>query len=203
MLRVAIVGCGKIADQHVQAIHRIPDREVVAVCDREPLMAQQLAERFRIRSGLRRSSADAGGVVARRHSRDDAAAESLFPRPRVLACRSPRLSREAVYGDRRGDGDAYRARRRRGRQSHGRPQLSVHAGNAGHASPRRRGLPGRPADSSRELLVCTTWTTSVTSERCWRAARTGCGSFRDSCSTTSSATVLRGSQNFSTTGSRT
>jgi predicted dehydrogenase len=48
MLRVAIVGCGKIADQHVQAIMRIPDAEIVAVCDRERLMASQLAERFRI-----------------------------------------------------------------------------------------------------------------------------------------------------------
>ncbi len=48
MLRVAIVGCGKIADQHVLATHRIRDCEIVAVCDRELLMAQQLAERFSI-----------------------------------------------------------------------------------------------------------------------------------------------------------
>src|SRR5947207_621755 len=48
MLRIAIVGCGKVADQHVQAIHRIPDCKIVAVCDREPLMANQLAERFEI-----------------------------------------------------------------------------------------------------------------------------------------------------------
>jgi predicted dehydrogenase len=48
MLRVAIVGCGKIADQHVQAIHRIPNCEIVALCDREPLMAKQLGERFAV-----------------------------------------------------------------------------------------------------------------------------------------------------------
>jgi predicted dehydrogenase len=48
MLRIGIVGCGKVADQHVQAIHRIPDCEIVAVCDREPLMAKQLGERFGI-----------------------------------------------------------------------------------------------------------------------------------------------------------
>ena len=47
-MRVAIVGCGKIADQHVQAIRRIPDSTIVAVCDHEPLMARQLAERFKI-----------------------------------------------------------------------------------------------------------------------------------------------------------
>jgi predicted dehydrogenase len=45
MLRIGIVGCGKVADQHVQAIHRIPDCEIFALCDREPLMAKQLGER--------------------------------------------------------------------------------------------------------------------------------------------------------------
>src|SRR5206468_8152860 len=45
-MRVAIVGCGKVADQHVQAIHRIADCRLVAVCDRELLMAKQLGERF-------------------------------------------------------------------------------------------------------------------------------------------------------------
>lgn len=49
MLRIAIIGCGKIADQHVWAIRRIADCEIVAACDRELLMAQQLAERFAIR----------------------------------------------------------------------------------------------------------------------------------------------------------
>ncbi len=48
MLKIAIVGCGKVADQHVEAIHRIPDCKIVGVCDREPLMARQLGERFRI-----------------------------------------------------------------------------------------------------------------------------------------------------------
>jgi predicted dehydrogenase len=50
MLRVAIIGCGKIADQHILALRRIPSCAVVAVCDRERLMAEQLAERFRIES---------------------------------------------------------------------------------------------------------------------------------------------------------
>jgi predicted dehydrogenase len=45
-MRIAIVGCGKIADQHVHAIHRISDCNIVALCDRELLMAKQLGERF-------------------------------------------------------------------------------------------------------------------------------------------------------------
>src|SRR5208283_853429 len=48
MLRVAIVGCGKIADAHASQIRRIKNCAVVAACDREPLMARQLAERFAV-----------------------------------------------------------------------------------------------------------------------------------------------------------
>ena len=47
-MRIGIVGCGKIADQHVAAIRRIPDCQIVALCDRELLMAKQLGERFGI-----------------------------------------------------------------------------------------------------------------------------------------------------------
>ena len=46
-LRIAIVGCGKIADGHVEEIKKMPGQaEVVAVCDREMLMAEQMATRY-------------------------------------------------------------------------------------------------------------------------------------------------------------
>jgi predicted dehydrogenase len=48
VLRVGIIGCGKIADGHVEQIRAIGRGEVVAVCDREPLMAEQLAVRMKI-----------------------------------------------------------------------------------------------------------------------------------------------------------
>ena len=48
MLKVAIVGCGKIADAHASQILRIRDCEIVGSCDKEPLMARQFAERFRV-----------------------------------------------------------------------------------------------------------------------------------------------------------
>ena len=48
MLKIAIVGCGKIADAHAAQIQRIKDCEIVAACDREPLMAKQLCDRFPI-----------------------------------------------------------------------------------------------------------------------------------------------------------
>lgn len=60
MLRIAIVGCGKIADQHVQAVRRIPGCGVVAVCDREILMARQLGERF----GIPNCFCDLAGMLA-------------------------------------------------------------------------------------------------------------------------------------------
>jgi predicted dehydrogenase len=50
MLRVAIVGCGKIADAHASQIQRIEGCEIVGVCDREPLMAKQLFERFPVKA---------------------------------------------------------------------------------------------------------------------------------------------------------
>ena len=49
MLKVAIVGCGKIADQHIAAIRRIAGAEVVALCDSEILMARQLGERLGVK----------------------------------------------------------------------------------------------------------------------------------------------------------
>src|SRR6185503_15719916 len=49
MLKVAIVGCGKIADAHASQIQRITGCEIVGVCDREPLMAKQLYERFPVK----------------------------------------------------------------------------------------------------------------------------------------------------------
>lgn len=49
MLKIGIIGCGKIADAHAAQIQRICDCEIVGVCDRELLMAKQLYERFPIR----------------------------------------------------------------------------------------------------------------------------------------------------------
>jgi predicted dehydrogenase len=49
MLKVAIIGCGRIADQHVQQIQRIQGCGIVGACDLEPLMAKQLCERFHVK----------------------------------------------------------------------------------------------------------------------------------------------------------
>jgi len=49
VLKVAIVGCGKIADAHASHIQYLKGCEIVGVCDREPLMARQLYERFPVK----------------------------------------------------------------------------------------------------------------------------------------------------------
>jgi len=49
VLRVAIVGCGKIADSHAAQIRRIRGSQIVGVCDKEALMARQLYERYPIK----------------------------------------------------------------------------------------------------------------------------------------------------------
>jgi predicted dehydrogenase len=45
-LRVALIGCGQIADAHLQQAGRTGLARVVAVCDREPDLARQAAARF-------------------------------------------------------------------------------------------------------------------------------------------------------------
>jgi len=50
IIKAAIVGCGKIADSHASQIGRIQGCEIVGVCDREPLMARQLYERFPVKN---------------------------------------------------------------------------------------------------------------------------------------------------------
>jgi predicted dehydrogenase len=47
-MKIAIVGCGMISDTHIAEIRKIKGAKTVAVCDREPLMAEQLASRYNI-----------------------------------------------------------------------------------------------------------------------------------------------------------
>jgi predicted dehydrogenase len=71
MLRIAIVGCGKIADQHAEQIAQIPGCEIIGVCDREELMAKQLQERLNapacfseVQDLLRQASPDVVHITA-------------------------------------------------------------------------------------------------------------------------------------------
>jgi len=48
MIKVGIIGCGKMADQHALQIQRVSGTQIVGVCDAELLMAKQMAERFHV-----------------------------------------------------------------------------------------------------------------------------------------------------------
>jgi predicted dehydrogenase len=50
MLKIGIIGCGRIADVHAAQIQRIAGCEIVGVCDQEVLMAKQLYERFSVKN---------------------------------------------------------------------------------------------------------------------------------------------------------
>jgi predicted dehydrogenase len=47
-LSVALVGCGKVADDHISEIRKLKNARVVAVCDLEILMAEQVAARYQL-----------------------------------------------------------------------------------------------------------------------------------------------------------
>jgi predicted dehydrogenase len=47
-LNIGIVGCGKIADGHAEEIRKLPCARLVAVCDLEPILAEQFALRLSI-----------------------------------------------------------------------------------------------------------------------------------------------------------
>lgn len=48
MLNVAIIGCGEIAEQHAAIIANMKNCKLIGVCDSEPLMAEQMAERYNV-----------------------------------------------------------------------------------------------------------------------------------------------------------
>jgi len=48
MLNIGMVGCGKIADGHIEGIQKLGCARVLAVCDLEPILAEQLAVRYSV-----------------------------------------------------------------------------------------------------------------------------------------------------------
>ena len=98
MLKVGIVGCGKIADSHAAQVKGIPGCEIVGVCDREMLMAQQLADRFPIKSWYRDVTELLADAQTGRCSYHDSAAKPLRYCKNVPGMGLPCLSREAFYG---------------------------------------------------------------------------------------------------------
>ena len=135
MLKVAIVGCGKIADAHASQIVRIAGAEIVGVCDREPLMARQLAERFPVKAAyddlatlLAEARPDVVHITTPPASHFDIASLCLEHGSHVYVEKPFTLyAHEAADADRPGG--------REGPQGDGRPRRPVHACGQAHARP--------------------------------------------------------------------
>ena len=198
VIRVAIIGCGKIADQHVQAIRRIPGSMVVAACDREPLMAQQLAERFRIEACFDDVGEMLRGAIARRRSRHDAAAEpSPVGRQCLEAGSHVYLEKpftvtadEATCAGR--VGPAARP------EPHRRPQLPVHARDDGGCGAWSHRVTSAATGASGKLLVLRSRRRELRRTAARQPQSLGAAACPASCSTTSSATASPGWPSSST-----
>ena len=76
-LRVGIVGCGLVAWSHISALRRIGNAEVVAVCDVNQGMAEEMARRFRIGSYY----SDSSPLLSEDESPYTPSSPALHPRP--------------------------------------------------------------------------------------------------------------------------
>lgn len=63
MIKAGIIGCGKVSDKHALQIERMTSAKLVGVCDVEPLMTEQIAERF----GVERQFTDAEQMIDEVH----------------------------------------------------------------------------------------------------------------------------------------
>jgi predicted dehydrogenase len=48
MLKTGIIGCGRIADQHASELLQVTGCKIAAFCDREVLLAEQMADRYQV-----------------------------------------------------------------------------------------------------------------------------------------------------------
>ncbi len=63
-LKTAVVGCGKVAHIHAEALAAIPESEFVAVCGRDAAKARAFGEQYRVRSFTRVEEMVGAGVQA-------------------------------------------------------------------------------------------------------------------------------------------
>ena len=131
--RVAIVGCGNIADQHASQIRRLPGCEIVAACDTDELMAGQLADRFHVphiftdaARMLRETEPDAVHITT--------PAQSHFPLGRMCLEAGCHVYMEKPFTETAAETETLlRLARRETAAHHGRPQSAVQSRGRPHA----------------------------------------------------------------------
>jgi predicted dehydrogenase len=45
ILNICVIGCGKIVDDHIVEVQKLSCARVLAICDLEPILAEQIALR--------------------------------------------------------------------------------------------------------------------------------------------------------------
>jgi predicted dehydrogenase len=48
MKTIALVGCGRISERHLQVLHQIPELKLVGVCDLQPERARTVGEAWQV-----------------------------------------------------------------------------------------------------------------------------------------------------------
>ena len=122
-IRFALVGAGVIGTVHAEALSQLPDvAELVAVVDRDPARARELATRY----GAAVATADLDAVLRR----DDVDAVTICTPSGCARRREPYAALEGGQARRRREADRHHARRgrpdhRRGENAPGRPVAVV------------------------------------------------------------------------------
>lgn len=101
MIKIGIIGCGVIAPTHIQSYQRLPEVEVVALCDLIPEKAEALAEKFSIpgiftdfRKLLQEPSIDAVSICTDHESHTAIAIAALQAGKHVLCEKSLASNKE-------------------------------------------------------------------------------------------------------------
>jgi predicted dehydrogenase/nucleoside-diphosphate-sugar epimerase len=63
VIRIALVGCGAIAEHHARALEHVPGAELAALVDVDRTRAAELRDRLRLRAPIVASDADLGGIA--------------------------------------------------------------------------------------------------------------------------------------------
>ena len=191
MLKAAIVGCGKIADAHASQIQRIQGCEIVGVCDREPLMARQLYDRFPVKQYF----SDLGELLSQ--AKPDVVhittpGQGHYELARLCLEAAPMStwkSHSRFMNMRRG---SLILGRKEAPEDYCGPRRPVQPRRAAHASPGPDRLPRAGQPVHMESYYCYELPLRTMRGLCWRQAALGAQACRGNCCTTSSATASPG-----------
>ena len=145
-VKIGIVGCGKIADQHVQAIHRIPDGEDCRSLRSGTAHGETARRAFGYLHAFLDLSEMLKAISARCCSHYHSATEPFFARETMPRIWKPCLSGKTFYDHSQGGGIVDRGRRNRDLKITVGHNLRFTSRDAGNAATAKRRISRRKAD---------------------------------------------------------